>query len=102
MPNWPRTHLAHPVRIENDGRLAGILGTNETQVNSLHHQGIRQVAPGLRALAHAPDGLVEAVELEGHPFGLAVQWHPEWLQAHEPMRHLFTAFVDATSVKRDE
>lgn len=99
MPDWPRTHLAHPVCIDGSSLLAGILGMSETDVNSLHHQGIRDLAPGLRAIAHAPDGLVEAVELAEHPFGMAVQWHPEWLQAHEPMRNLFSAFVEAAGRK---
>jgi putative glutamine amidotransferase len=81
--------------------LAGILGSPETGVNSLHHQGLRLLAPGLAPVAWAPDGLVEAVELTGHPFGLGVQWHPEWLQEHAPMRALFRAFVEAAKVKRD-
>jgi gamma-glutamyl-gamma-aminobutyrate hydrolase PuuD len=44
---------------------------------------------------------VEAVELPDHPFGLAVQWHPEWLTAHAPMRALFKAFSDAAG-ERDQ
>lgn len=49
------------------------------RVNSYHHQAIKNLAPGLRAVAVAPDGIVEAVVLEGHPFYLGVQWHPELL-----------------------
>jgi putative glutamine amidotransferase len=56
----------------------------------------------LRAIAFAPDGLVEAVELPGYPFGLAVQWHPEWMQAHASMRHLFQAFTQAAQHFREE
>jgi putative glutamine amidotransferase len=97
----PRNTLAHPVRVREGSRLAGILGSPETGVNSLHHQGLRLLAPGLAPVAWAPDGLVEAVELTGHPFGLGVQWHPEWLQEHAPMRALFRAFVEAAKVKRD-
>jgi putative glutamine amidotransferase len=51
------------------------------------------VAPSLVATAYAPDGLVEGLELPDHPFGVAVQWHPEWLQDHAPMREIFKAFV---------
>jgi putative glutamine amidotransferase len=97
----PRNHLAHTVRVQEGSRLAGILGCPESGVNSLHHQGLCRLAPGLWPTAWAPDGLVEAVELTGHPFGLAVQWHPEWLQEHAPMRALFRAFVEAASVKRE-
>lgn len=96
-PDIPRDTLAHSVRLEGGSRLQGIIGADETPVNSLHHQGLEQVAPALKAVAWAPDGLVEAVELAGHPFGLAVQWHPEWLQAHAPMRALFAAFVAAAA-----
>jgi gamma-glutamyl-gamma-aminobutyrate hydrolase PuuD len=43
----------------------------------------------------APDGLVEAIELPDHPFGIGVQWHPEWLTDQEPTRNLFRKFVEA-------
>ena len=92
---FPRDYLAHTVNIQPGSRLADILGTLAIEVNSLHHQGIRNLAPPLSASAWSPDGLVEAVELPGHPFGLAVQWHPECLQAHELMRRLFSAFTSA-------
>ncbi len=101
-PDIPRDYLAHSVRVESDSRLGMILGGCEFEVNSLHHQGIETPAPGLSITAHAPDGLIEAVELPDHPFGLAVQWHPEWLQAYETMRALFGAFVKAAgNVKRN-
>ena len=92
---WPRDQLAHTVQLEIDSRLSAILGGTELQVNSQHHQGIRRLAGGLRATAYAPDGIVEAFELPGYPYGLAVQWHPEWLQAHAPMRALFRSFAQA-------
>ncbi len=94
-PDIPRNHLAHPVQIEGGSCLAGVLGGTQFEVNSLHHQGLERVAPGLVVTAHSPDSLVEAVELPGHPFALAVQWHPEWLQEHEAQRALFRAFVEA-------
>lgn len=92
---YPRTYLAHLVRVEESSRLAQIFDEAMPGVNSLHHQGIQDLAPGLKAAAYAPDGLVEAVELTGHPFGLAVQWHPEWLVEHESARRLFQAFIDS-------
>ncbi len=90
-------YLAHPVTVEEDTRLAGILGATRLEVNSLHHQGIRQLGSGLQPIAHAPDGLVEAVQVLDYPFGLAVQWHPEWLQEHLAMRALFSEFVRGCS-----
>jgi putative glutamine amidotransferase len=94
-PEWPREHLAHPVQVQPASALANLLQTSEAQVNSLHHQGIRRLAPGLMAAACAPDGVIEAIEVPDHPFGLAVQWHPENLQVLAPMRQLFQAFVQA-------
>jgi putative glutamine amidotransferase len=93
--SYPRNYLAHSVRIDEASRLAKILGKPMIEVNSLHHQGVRQLAPALLATAYAPDGIIEGMELPGHPFGLAVQWHPEALQEHEPMRAIFHAFIEA-------
>jgi putative glutamine amidotransferase len=58
-------------------------------VNSTHHQAVATLGP-LVVLAEAPDGVIEAVELPGHPFCLGVQWHPELLDAR-----LFSALVNA-------
>ena len=95
-PDWERDFLSHPVTVQTGSRLASILGSNSSRVNSLHHQAICDLASDLVATAHAPDGIIEAVEIPHHPFGIAVQWHPEWLTAYSPMRALFSAFADAT------
>lgn len=92
-----RTLLAHSVRIEADSRLAVLLGERLLQVNSLHHQGVKDVPVLLRPVGFAPDGLVEALELERHPFGIAVQWHPEWLTDQQVTQRLFRAFVQAAA-----
>lgn len=94
-----RTQLVHPVAIERGSQAAKILDESSLQVNSLHHQGVKDLAPVLRASAFAPDGIVEAVELPGHPFGVAVQWHPEWLTDQEATLRLFKAFVEAARAK---
>ena len=96
--NYPgnmRTALVHEVKIEEGTHVAEIFGNPIIKVNSLHHQGLKDIAPSLRVAGHAPDGLVEAVELPEHPFGLGVQWHPEWLTDQESTRSLFRKFVDA-------
>ena len=64
------------------------------RVNSLHAQGIDRLAPGLRVEARAPDGLVEAVSVEGsRSFAVGVQWHPEWKFREDALsRALFAAF----------
>ncbi|RJP54562.1 MAG: gamma-glutamyl-gamma-aminobutyrate hydrolase family protein [Anaerolineaceae bacterium] len=91
----PRDTLAHSIRVEEGTRLAEILGAPLLQVNSLHHQGIKDLAPSLKATAYSPDGLIEGIELPNHKFALAVQWHPEWMRSHEEMRRLFRMFVEA-------
>ncbi len=93
--NNARKSRAHPVELLPGSQRCSILGKSKIAVNSLHHQGLRVLAPGLKATAFSPDGLVEGVEAQGTKFGLAVQWHPEWLQEHAPMRDLFRAFVQA-------
>ncbi len=99
--DYPRNHRPHPVTIEPGSKLAIALGRVEAQVNSLHHQGIRDLAPGLIAAAYAPDGLIESVEAADHPFALGVQWHPENLIADEPdMLSLFRGLVAATEKAR--
>lgn len=91
----PRDTLAHSIRVEEGTRLAELLGAPLLEVNSLHHQGIKDLAPSLKATAYAPDGLIEGIELPDHKFALAVQWHPEWMTSHEEMRRLFERFVEA-------
>ena len=94
-PNIPRDYLAHTVEIEQGSRLAEILGTRKLHTNSLHHQAIRQPAPGLEAVARAEDGVIEAVELPGKRFAIGVQWHPECLPEDPAMQRLFSEFVNA-------
>lgn len=94
-PGNKRTVLVHEVKIEEGTRTAEIFGEPIIRVNSLHHQGLKDIAPVLRVAGHSPDGLVEAVELPDHPFGLAVQWHPEWLTDQASTRKLFRKFVEA-------
>jgi putative glutamine amidotransferase len=94
-PGNMRTVLVHAVRVEEGTQVAEIFGEPILQVNSLHHQGLKDIAPSVRVAGHAPDGLVEAIELPEHPFGLAVQWHPEWLTDQEGTRNLFRKFVEA-------
>jgi putative glutamine amidotransferase len=92
-PGNMRHALVHDVQIEEGTFVATVLGEPIVHVNSHHHQGLRDIAPQLKIAGRSPDGLVEAIELPGHPFGLAVQWHPEWLTDQESTRNLFRQFV---------
>ena len=77
----------HPVQLQAGSRLARLLGGNQVQANSTHHQLVDAVGAGLQAVGHAPDGVVEAIEAPGDAFVLGVQWHPECLLsgAHQPL-----------------
>ena len=97
-----RTDRVHPVQVVAGTRLQDALGDTLLTVNSFHHQAIRDLAPGLLASAHTPDGLIEGIEGEGEGWLLGVQWHPEefWAEATAPDLGLFRALVAATGVVR--
>jgi putative glutamine amidotransferase len=96
-PGLPTDLRPHTVQVAAGTRLAELLGAPVVAVNSLHHQACRALAPTLRASARAPDGLLEAAEVPGHPFALAVQWHPECLPEAPEMQRLFAALVGAAA-----
>jgi putative glutamine amidotransferase len=98
-PQQPsRSYLAHDITVTSDSRLGDILGEAVVPVNSMHHQAIKELAPGLRPTAFAPDGIIEAVEATDRRFVVAVQWHPEELTDTQPgMKRLFTEFVAAAA-----
>ena len=84
----------HAVTIAADSLLAATWeNATAAAVNSAHHQAIREPGRGLRPVAHAADGVVEAVEVEGHPFFLAVQWHPERMRGDRLQEKLFEALI---------
>jgi putative glutamine amidotransferase len=93
----PAEDCFHPIGVEEDTLLHGILAVRELEVNSSHHQAVQEVAPGLRVSARAPDAIIEAVEMTDKPFFLGVQWHPERIADRAEQRELFRAFVSATS-----
>ena len=96
-----RDDLSHDVRIAAGSRLGALLETDVLPVNSMHHQGIARLAPGLTAVAMAADGLIEGVEVADDRFVLGVQWHPEDLVDVDPrMRRLFDAFIAAARAVR--
>lgn len=86
----------HEVTIDPKTPLYELLQCESVGVNSCHHQGIKKLADGLKAMAAAPDGIVEAFYKPDASFVWAVQWHPEFFErTHEPSRKIFRAFVDA-------
>ena len=95
-PGDLRRAIVHPVNVDETTRSAEIFGETLLNVNSLHHQGLKDIAPTLKVAGHAPDGLVEVVEIPDHPYAVGVQWHPEWLTDQPAMQRLFKSFVDAS------
>ncbi|MCH7767925.1 MAG: gamma-glutamyl-gamma-aminobutyrate hydrolase family protein [Nitrospinae bacterium] len=92
----PPSNPAHPVSLDEGSRLQSIVGRSTLQVNSTHHQSVKEVGAAFAVCAVAPDGVVEAVEAPGERFVLGLQWHPEYLAAACPSsRAIFKAFVDA-------
>lgn len=95
-------YCSHSVEVRPGSKLHAIYGEERIMVNSLHHQAVRKLPEGVLPSAVAPDSVVEAVELQGHPFCLGVQWHPEviWDEpGGEIHAKLFSAFVDACKAR---
>lgn len=97
-----RFAIRHGVNIAPGGCLARLFAEREIRVNSVHRQGIAQLAPNLRVEATAPDGTIEAVCVAGAPaFAVGVQWHPEyWAASDAPSRQIFEAFGAAVRAHR--
>ena len=93
----PRDHTTHKVSVAPGSRLAKVLGADDIEVNSFHHQVIKALGHGLKPVAWAPDQLVEGVELDDNSrFVMGVQWHPEHLVGgFASARRLFASLVDA-------
>ena len=89
----------HKVKIVKDSPLYNCLNTELLEVNSYHHQAVREVAPVLKTMALSEDGLVEALYKPDNKFLWAVQWHPEFsYKTDEKSRMIFKKFVDASTL----
>jgi putative glutamine amidotransferase len=97
--------LAHEVWFEKDSLLGRLMrerltDTDTCEVNSRHHQAVKQIAAGLKVSATAPDGVIEAIEDPAARFCLGVQWHPENFWRTGEFRPLFEGFLEAASRSR--
>lgn len=90
--------VTHKISLDPESQLSRILETTELTVNSFHHQAVRNVGHGLRAVAHSEDGIVEATESTNpERFLIGVQWHPEKLIGDDAVqRKLIRAFINAS------
>lgn len=89
-------HLVHEIKVEDDALLSGLTGATPT-ISCYHHQSLGRLGDGLRAVAVAQDGVVEAVELvDANGWYLGIQWHPEDTAATDPQQAaVFRALVEA-------
>jgi len=102
VPPHTSFEYAHEVWLENDSLLSRLLqerlnGSDSLSVNSRHHQAVKDLAPGFRVVATAPDGIVEAIEDQAARFCLGVQWHPENFWRTGEFRPLFEGFLEAAT-----
>jgi putative glutamine amidotransferase len=96
-PN-PRNEPGHIVAVAKGTQLHGIVGADELQVNSAHHQAAADAPSGVVVNATAPDGVIEGIEAPRYRFCIGVQWHPEFLISEGDAR-LFRAFLGAAATK---
>jgi putative glutamine amidotransferase len=95
-----RTALTQCLSVAPDSRLRAVFGSERLEVNTMHHQAVKTLGRGLRAVAWAEDGTVEGAESLDHPWMLMVHFHPEELvDKHAPSQRLLTAFVDACRLR---
>ena len=102
VPPHASFEYAHDIWMENDSLLARLMqerlnGSDSLAVNSRHRQAIKELAPGFRVVATAPDGIIEAIEDPKVPFCLGVQWHPENFWRTGEFRPLFEGFLEAAA-----
>ena len=91
----------HDIKVQANSRLNEIIGKCETEVNSRHHQSVKDVSEGFVVTARSADGVIEAIEDPSKRFVIGVQYHPERMtttvEFREHRRKLFEAFIRAAS-----
>lgn len=92
---WKHGFHKHVVKIVPDSKLANIYSRKSFEVPTSHHQAVKDLGKGLKATAHTDDGIIEAVEMEGRPFVIGVQWHPE--RDFVGNQNLFSEFIKQSS-----
>lgn len=92
--NMKSSQVFHSIKLKKDSSFYQIIGEEEIFVNSFHHQAVKELGQNLRAVAHAEDGIIEAIEARDDRFMIGVQFHPEGLQEEHPqLAKLFKAFI---------
>lgn len=90
----PKWYPTHNVFVEKDSKVWELFKKGQVQVNSFHHQAVKDVAPCFRITARSEDGIIEAIEHINCKFAVGVQWHPELMwQKNESFLGVFKALV---------
>ncbi len=92
----PRDKTTHRIFIRQGTILYDIIKKDSIEVNSFHHQAIKDIAPMFRVSAVSQDGIIEGIEHLEHPFLIGIQFHPEYMHEKEPFKRLFDAFIGAS------
>lgn len=91
-----RSNLAHDIQLDPDSRTAQALGQTSLRVNSLHHQAVKKIGPGLKVTGRAADGVVEVLESAADQYVVGLQFHPEWLlEIDHRFLNIFSQFITA-------
>ena len=101
MPPYDRA--SHSVIVADNTILSDIIGPGIHEVNSYHHQAVKDLSPRVIQMASSSDGLVEAIAVRNHRFAIGVQWHPEFsYRNNRESMLLVKAFVDECLKERSE
>ncbi|MCD1147610.1 gamma-glutamyl-gamma-aminobutyrate hydrolase family protein [Peptoniphilus sp. KCTC 25270] len=99
----PYYQCVHKVSVKNKDLKTDFFGCNDLEVNSLHHQAVKEMGEGLVDLLWSEDGFIEALYGPEYRYLVGVQWHPEYLyNQDEANGHLFRSFVKAAQEYREE
>lgn len=101
--NAPKWYPTHDISIENGSLVNIAFGGGAADVNSFHHQAIKDTALDFKVTSWASDGIIESIEHKNHIFAVGVQWHPELMWRENPVHiRLFEAFVEAAKKQKLE
>lgn len=92
--------FAHNILLMKNTSLSSLVTTSQVQVNSVHHQAVKDLGQELIITAISDDGIIEAIQHTNYPFLHGIQWHPEFLM-HELDYNIFSSFIDAASICHD-
>lgn len=96
----PYENFAHESKVIENTYFSELFGKDKISTNSMHHQAVKDLAPGFKAGVISEDGFIEAIYSENHNFIAGVQWHPEFLwDMTGETEKLFDAFIDAARKK---